>query len=383
MDAAFSANRNVRIVTTSSPSIHVLHVVDALSLGGAERMLVEIANRTCIDGHRVSVCVTRSGIELASRLDRRIEVIVLGRKRRTDVQPLVRLARWTARNAVDVVHCHGRSSFSLLAMLKASGLYRRPLVLHDHLGVQLHPAVPIWFRVAKRYLSAYAAVDAEQLRWADRAGVPTNRMYLIPNALDMAASRQTSLTGERLPDRDGRSRLIFVGGLRREKAIDVLLDAIARVKTPAILYVVGGDADAEYARQCRERATNPDVSDRVIFLGRREDALALAATADLAVHSARSESGPLVLAEYVAIGVPFVSTSVGGVANALAEANVGNFVPPDNPDALAHAIDQMLAQSQEDRQQLGRAWRETAMHLFDISTAMPHWYRLYAQVMRQ
>ena len=357
-------------------SLHVAHVIDALSLGGAERIAVELANRTVVDGHRASICVTRSGTALAARLDPRVELLVLGRQRRFELRPLARFARWLADRAVDVVHCHGRSSFSLLAALRATRATSRPVVLHDHLGVQLHPGVPRWFRFARRYLAAYVAVDPAQRTWAVRAGIADARTHVIGNAIDMAALARQPLTGPALPEAAG-PRLIFVGGLRRDKAVDVLLDAMARLRAPATLFVVGGDADPAYAARCRAAASN-----RVVFLGQRDDALPLAATADLAVHPARSESGPLVIAEYAALGLPFVATRVGGIANRLADAGAGRFVAPDDPGALASAIDDLLARPAAERRALGAAWGAVARPLFDVSARMPDWYALYARLAR-
>jgi len=362
-------------------TLHVAHVIDTLSLGGAERMVVELANRTVGDGHRASVCVTRAGLALAPRLDPRIEVLVLDRRSRFALRPLARLARWLRDREVTIVHCHGRSSFSLVSVLRAVRAMSQPIVLHDHRGVQLHPAVPAWFRIAGRGLAAYAAVDRAQLAWAARAGVPAARTRVIGNAIDMAALAGRRLTGPPLPAAPG-ARLIFVGGLRPDKAVDVLLDAIARLTAPATLFVVGGDADPGYAAACRARAQRPELAGRVVFLGPRDDALALAATADLAVHPARSESGPLVLAEYAALAIPFVATRVGGVATGLAEAGAGRFVAPDDPAALAAAIDALLALAPADRRRLATAWGAVARRLFDLSVVMPRWYELYAELAR-
>jgi glycosyltransferase involved in cell wall biosynthesis len=346
--------------------VNVLHVIDALALGGAERMLVEIANRTVVDGHHVTVCATRAGGVMQRRLDPRIACEILGRRSRYDVRPLARLVR-LARD-FDVIHCHGRSSFSLLALLAATRTLRTPIVLHDHLGVEVHPEVPSWLRFARRYLAAYVGVYEQHRAWAQRAGIPSERVRVIGNAFDPAKLA----TAPREPLAGAAPRLLFVGGLRREKAVDVLLEAMVGVV--ARLYVVGGDADPAYAQACRARAARPDLADRVVFLGQREDALALATTAELAVHPARSESGPLVIAEYAVLGVPFVATRIGGIARALEAAGVGHFVDADDPRGLATAITGVL---QSPREAVAPA---RAREMFDIANVMPRWYEVYASV---
>lgn len=360
--------------------MHVLHIIDSLAVGGAERMLVEIANRTARDHHRVSVCVTRSETPLAPRLDRGIELLVLRRRRRLEIVPLTRLSRWCRRNTVDVIHCHGRSSFGLVALLRSIRALVAPIVFHDHGGFLADPTVPTWLRVARRYIAAYVAMSDDQIVWARGAGLPDRSIHLIGNAVDMTTLAAVPLAGQPLPHECG-ARLICVGGLRREKAVDVLLEAIATLRHPATLFIVGGDIDAAYAQRCRKRAAQHDLVGRVKFLGEREDAMALARDADLAVHSARSESGPLVLAEYAAIGLPFVSTRVGGLAASFDEAGIGRFVPAERVDALARAIDDMLDLSAGERHALGRAWHTIACRRFDISEVMPQWYRVYADVM--
>jgi glycosyltransferase involved in cell wall biosynthesis len=305
---------------------------------------------------------------------------VLGRRRTTEVAPLLRLSRWCRRNDVDVVHCHGRPSFSLVALLAAARLVRAPIVFHDHHGHAEGAAVPRWFAIARRYLAAYVGVDEEQLAWASRAAIPRDRCHVIANAIDMRALADQRLTGDPLPASAGCQQVVFVGGLRPEKAVDVLLDAFARVRGAATLHLIGGDADRAYAERCRARAAASDLAGRVVFHGQRPDALAAARTADVAVHSSRTESGPLVLAEYAALEVPFVATRVGGIARALEAAGVGRYVPAEDPVALASALDELLACPPAERRSAAQASARTARELLDIHVTMPHWYRLYGAV---
>lgn len=358
--------------------MHVLHLVDSLALGGAERMLVEIANQTVRDGHRASVCVSRSDLTLADQLERSIELVVLGREHTFQIAPLTRLVRWIRKHDVDVIHCHGRSSFSLACVLALSRAITQPLLLHDHYGVEIDTRVPRWFTIARHRCAAYVGVYPNHLTWAARAGIPSERARVIPNAFDVSTLERQRRTGAPLRTED--TALIAIGGIRREKAFDVLIDAMTQLRSSVELFIVGADSDRAYAQVCREQVERAGLTSRVHFLGQRTDALPLAMDAALAVHSSRSESGPLVLAEYAVMGVPFVATRVGGIAELLATKSIGSFVSADAPAELARCIDQQLEIPRASRIERAQRMRSLARSLFDIKSAISSWYDVYESV---
>src|SRR5262245_34387667 len=114
--------------------MHVMHVIDSLCLGGAERMLVDIANATAADGHRVSACITRDGRDLANELRPDVPLWVLARQKRFDWTALKQFASIIQEQKVDLLHAHGRSTFSFAATVRTFGLIRTPILLHDHYG---------------------------------------------------------------------------------------------------------------------------------------------------------------------------------------------------------------------------------------------------------
>lgn len=367
----------------SEHSMHVMHVIDSLSVGGAERMLVEIANRTVKDGHRVAVCVTRDGTALAADLRPEVRLIVLRRKTRCDMGPLIRLARIISLWQVDVLHAHGRSTFSLLALARTIGLLRLPIILHDHFGVvEIDTSTPAWFRLwGKHQLSHYVGVYARLAEWAIRAGVPRGRVVVIENARSLERMRRAEPVDIREMYGISDEELIGVAvcGLREEKGIDVLLDAVARLANtrPVSIIVIGGERDQAYARACYQRCADLGLSDRVRFVGEHRNVPGLLPGADFALMPSRSESGPLVLIEYAMCGLPFVSTRVGSIATRMAGLGLPGFVEPNDPVAFAEAIVQLVNLSPQARRQRGELGKIVAQRLFDIDVVIEDWYKVY------
>lgn len=361
--------------------MHVLHVIDGLGLGGAERMLVDIANRTVASGHRVSVCVTRDNVTMARELDRTIELLVLKRRARVSPLGLLRLAHFIRRERVDVMHVHLRSNLAFVLQLRMLHMCATPIVFHDHTStIELDPTVPAWFRIGRRHIDHYVAVYDRLLAWARTAGIHSSRMTLIPNAIDVSR-----FIGA--PPHDLRTELgirpeilgVMVASLRREKTVEVMLEALARSSARGRLtvVVVGPDGEPAYAARCKARCRELGLDRDVLFVGGRSDVPNLLGAAELGLLSSQIESGPLALVEYLAAGLPIVSSLVGDIGHRLAEEGVPGFMPPGDVDGFARELDVVVALSPERRRARGELGRKLLFERWNIEVAMPQWYTVY------
>src|SRR5690606_5482998 len=104
---------------------------------------------------------------------------------------------------------------------------------------------------------------------------------------------------------------------------------------------------------------------------------AILAACDFALLSSHSESGPLVLVEYLAAGKPVVATRVGDIGHRLADAGVPGFVPANDPGAYTRALDELLALDADSFKQRGRHGQRMVASGWDIRDAMPAWYAVY------
>ena len=152
----------------------------------------------------------------------------------------------------------------------------------------------------------------------------------------------------RAPDRSGRIEVLHlgVGPVLRPRR------AGAEVRRDVVAVVVGtGPSYDELVR----RAHGLGVARRVRWLGYRDDATEIVAAADVFVLTSVWEACSLAAQEAIALGVPVVSTEVGGMPELVTDRVSGRLVPSGDADGIARAVAEILGAPE-----LARAYREAA-----------------------
>ena len=180
-----------------------------------------------------------------------------------------------------------------------------------------------WLVCPSAYLASLAVV------W----GVPESRVLVLPNAAPPLLF---------VPDRDvARARLevtgstlAFAGRVTAAKALEVALEALARVDG-VVLLIAGDGPDLP---QVRRQASELGLDERIRFLGAldRGGVLALFSAADASVLSSSWENFPHTVVESLAVGTPVIATDVGGVSEIVRDAG--------DVDRFAEAIRRILAE---------------------------------------
>lgn len=121
----------------------------------------------------------------------------------------------------------------------------------------------------------------------------------------------------------------------------------------------------------------------VRFLGLRRDIPELMNAADGFVLSSLWEGMPIVLLEAHAVGLPIVATNVGGNREVVLNGKTGFLVPPEDPEALAHAMLQLMMLSQEERERMGQEERKHIVENFSMERVVDMWEALYYELLAQ
>ena len=277
-------------------------------------------------------------------------------------------ARWCRERRIAVLHTADLPS-NIFGQ-PAAALARVPIRIANRREV--NPGRAAHELIAQRigYACAHRVV-ANCTAAADRLrleGVPSRKIAVIPNGLDFEAY------APREPIALVR-RVATVANLRREKGHDVLLEAAAIVVRhfPDARFDIVGAGPERAA--LGTRAESLGLGAAVSFLGHCEDVPTRLAAADLFVLPSRSEAFPNAVLEAMAIGLPTIASSVGGLLEVIEHQRSGVLVPPDDPLALAGEISRLMADPAR-AAQLGAAARAHARN-FSFARMVAAFERVY------
>jgi glycosyltransferase involved in cell wall biosynthesis len=332
-----------------SERIKVLFIAQHLTMGGAEELLLGVARGLPRERFEIVVgCLTREGI-VAQELRRsgvRVELLP-GEPGPRDPLAFLRLYRFVRRERPVVVH-----TFLLSAGLYgrlAAWLARVPAIFHAEQNVYLervgrHLALERW--LAGRTTRVIACCQAVGTLYQTQIGLDPDRLEVIYNAVDFAAVRpQADRQAARSALGYEANELVVgtLGRMTRQKAHDVLLEAVARLAQtcPSIqLFIAGqGPLRDEIGRQIASLG----LTERVRLLGVRRDRDLLFAAMDAFVLPSRWEGLSLALVEAWAAGLPVVASDVGGNPEVVRNGEGAWLVGRDDPAALAAALENALA----------------------------------------
>ncbi len=360
---------------------HVAMVINELGFGGAERVVVDLADGLRAHGYAtVLISLDHDGVlaHAASRAGAEVVSLGLGR---ANPRALAALTDVLRQRTIDVLHLH----------LPRAGVLGR--VVARRLG--LHPVVYTEHNVWPGYGSVIRRLNQWTLPWTDHVvavsmavrqwllahGVPADRVTAIANGIDVGALRRAAAQGPSLRNLLGLPGAAPVVGtvanLHPRKGLTTLIAAASRLRArwPEMHFVVVGRDDGMGAR-LRRLADEAGVGASVHLMGARDDVPALLSQFSVFVLPSRAEGLPMALLEAMALGVPVVVTPVGGVPEVVEHGRDGIHVPVGDSGALARAIDRLL-QAPEEAARLGRAAAGRIAHEFSLGRMAEEHARLY------
>ncbi len=325
-----------------------LMVIPHLRAGGAENIAIRIANGLARGGRKLVICAVDGEGELASQIDKGIQVVDLKTKRtRYAGFKVIRTIRRVAPRVVFST----LSRTNVLVCLLRSFLRNSRVVIREvnTPSIDNRLGEHAWFLpklTAATYRNADLVICQSHAMRRDiekTYGIAGERTRTIYNPLPVEQIRRKARRSKTPFVMSDAANVVFCGRLSRQKGVDILLYSLQRLKARgrAIhLHVLGrGDLCADLQRLAKELGLEGYIS----WHGYREDRYRYFAHSEVVVLPSRWEGLPNVVLEALACGASVVATECpGGTAEIIRDSSIGLLARNEDPEDLADKIELVL-----------------------------------------
>ena len=370
--------------------IKICQLISGDLWAGAEaQMFTMVKGLRDIPDLSLSAIILNEG-RLAEKLrEEPFDVTVIDERKNGFRAILKELQKTLAGRNIDIVHSHRYKENILAGMLKKKGhvghLVQTVHGLFEKLSgikkIKMATISQINYYFSRRYFDRIVPVSFD-IKNGLAGRLDSAKMTVIHNAINagsIKANRGVSAVKAELNIEPKQPVIGTAGRLVPIKGYDLFLDMakiILETRPDAVFWLIG---DGPLKQQLQARAANLDLSDKVKFLGFRDDIVDLLNCLDIFVISSHHEGIPMVLLEAMALKRAITATAVGGINEIIENGKSGILVNPGDAPALAQACLGILDDDNR-RQTLGDGAASRIAEEFSIDIQTRRMLELYREV---
>ncbi len=319
----------------------ILQVITSLRIGGAEKLIVDMAPLLCKLGHQVDVLLF-DGVETAFKKELRdngIQVYQLGNGV-TVYNPLLIVKLIPFLRRYDIVHTHNAACQYFVAFAKVLSFSRVKLITTEHNTTNRRRMMK-WLKPIEKWVyNRYTAIISISDKSTELLMLHLNRrenIYTVFNGIDINRFYTAkALDRTALISSNPLILVTMVAGFREAKDQDTLIKAITLLPEAYCLCLVG---DGERRPICEALVKELKIKDRVVFTGLRSDIPQILKASDIVVMSSHWEGLSLSSIEGMSVGKPFIASDVNGLHEITLDGGI--LFPAGDAEQLAFEIKQL------------------------------------------
>jgi glycosyltransferase involved in cell wall biosynthesis len=361
----------------------ILYVITKSELGGAQGHVYDLI-KSLHQQYDIHLAVGAPGLLADKASDLGIQVHIISSLKRkinpvTDFQAVRQCMGIIRSVKPDLIHCHS-SKAGVVARL-AAWICRVPAIFTAH-GWGFDPRSP--------RLQRNIALGVEKVL------APISTKIICVSESDRQLAISLKVTSPKLvvtvhngianesiptaiPERQPPKIIMVARFNRAQKDQYTLMQAIAKIKQPIQLTLVGTGPDWEDSKHLAETL---GITDRVAFLGDRLDVPDLLADSQVFVLSTHYEGAPISILEAMRCGLPIIATNVNGIPEQVADRVTGLLVPHQDVNALADAISRLIDDPLT-RHQMGVAGKQKFLQEFTVEQMVDKTELVYRSILKQ
>ncbi|GIM56335.1 glycosyl transferase [Capnocytophaga canimorsus] len=296
----------------------ILHIINSLSIGGAEKLIIET----------LPLLQKEKGLEVDLALFNSEESpFYIQLKKENPSVKIYEFSKGSVYNPLnifriipllrkyDVIHAHLFPVMYFVVLAKILTFSKVKLIFTEHSTGNRRMQNPKFKRIEqfiyKHYSKIICITEGVKKELQRCLSIPSNKLKVIHNGINISKIKnETKLNREEFGFSSEDKLLIMVAGFRIQKDQDTLIKCLQILPSQYKLILVG---DGERRNVLEKLVTELNLSDRVTFLGIRNNVVSLIKMSDIAVLSSHWEGFGLAAAEAMVCGVPTIASNVNGL----------------------------------------------------------------------
>lgn len=321
--------------------MRVLHLNAGNEDGGARTYIVNLMKGQKLIKTEASLLTFEEGPVAKMARENGLNVAVMPQKRRLDLSILKPLVAYIENNHIDVVHTHGPRANFIMSLIYKKVKAKWVITVHsdpriDFSGLKGKVMLNLNLHALKR-ADLLFYINPNLLSYFESLGINSDKTLEVFNAIDFSDEQP-------LPKKHSVFNLLEVARLVEVKNHKLLLNALSKVKFNYHLTLVG---DGPLMDQLRNLTHELGISDKVDFVGFKENTGDYYESCDVSILTSKSESLPTVYLESAVHGRPVIATDVGAT-DKLINPDTGWLVDSENEEQLLIALNDAYMSWKED-----------------------------------
>lgn len=350
----------------------ILYIITGLSLGGAEKVVTELADKMVLKGHEVKIAYLTGKVSVKPNSEQ-IEIIALGLNSIVDLlKASLRYRQLIKTYKPDIVHAHMVHA-NIFTRINRIGCAIPKLICTAHNSNEGGRLRMIAYRLTN-FLSDFNSNVSQEATESliSKGAFNKNNLTTVYNGIDLSKFKSFKTA-----KKNDEIMVLSVGRFNEQKDYPNLFKAIKILKDNSLIekvkfYIAG---DGELRPYLEKTIEDYGIKNNVVLLGKRSDIPELLNQADYFVLSSRHEGLPTVVIEAMACEKFVVATDCGGSAEILGE--TGILVPIEDSEALAKGLEQAISLTGDQIRNNGKLARERVEKLFSLEASINKWLALY------
>lgn len=333
----------------SNKPYRILQVIGTSLLAGTEKAMVSLVKGMDKDLFQTEVVCFSKGPLVQELSVNKIRTTIIPRRRKIDLNLLLRLFCFLKRNRFSLIHVHSDRIASFAA--KLAGI--RIIVETRHGIGYLPEEMNRWkfflYKLASnpstKIIAVAESVKADLIK---QARIDPERIEVIYNGINIepvSSEYQPNVLGSLGLPKDGYSLVATFGRFEPIKGHRYVLESAKEVLKffPHTIFLIVGDGPMR--KNLEELTQFLDIRENVVFTGWQKNVLAIMRYTDIVILPSLREGLSITGLEALSLGKPIIATSVGGNPEIVQHGSNGLLVPPKDSKELAKAIISLLASS--------------------------------------